>query len=58
MYEEVGVTLDKTTITYCQGGVRAAHTMFTLRLIGYDKVRLYDGSWAEWGNREDLPINK
>jgi thiosulfate/3-mercaptopyruvate sulfurtransferase len=54
----VDATPDKSLVTYCQGGVRAAHAAFCLRLIGYDDVRMYDGSWAEWGNRADLPIEK
>jgi thiosulfate/3-mercaptopyruvate sulfurtransferase len=53
-----GATPDRAIVTYCQGGVRAAHAAFALRLLGYDNVRLYDGSWAEWGNRSDLPIEK
>lgn len=56
MYEPRGVTIDKTVVTYCQGGYRAAHTYLALRILGYPDVRNYTGSWKEWGDREDLPI--
>jgi thiosulfate/3-mercaptopyruvate sulfurtransferase len=56
MYESAGVTPDKEVVTYCQGGYRAAHTYLVLRLLGYPRVRNYTGSWKEWGDREDLPI--
>ena len=58
MYENLGVTPDKEAIPYCQGGYRAAHTYLALRLIGFPKVRNYLGSWKEWGDRLDLPIEK
>jgi thiosulfate/3-mercaptopyruvate sulfurtransferase len=44
-------------ITYCQGGYRAANTFLALKLLGYDKVKMYLGSWGEWGNRLDLPVS-
>jgi thiosulfate/3-mercaptopyruvate sulfurtransferase len=58
MYEGVGVTPDKEVVTYCQGGYRAAHSYLALRLLGYPRIRNYTGSWKEWGDREDLPIEK
>ena len=56
MYESAGVTPDREVITYCQGGYRAAHSYLALRLLGYPRVRNYVGSWGEWGNREELPV--
>jgi thiosulfate/3-mercaptopyruvate sulfurtransferase len=44
-------------ITYCQGGYRAANTFVALKLLGYEKVKMYLGSWGEWGNRIDLPVS-
>ena len=43
-------------MTYCQGAYRAAHTYLALRLIDYPRVRNYLGSWKEWGDRAELPI--
>ena len=56
MYEDAGITPDREVVTYCQGGYRAAHSYLALRLLGYPRVRSYVGSWKEWGDREDLPI--
>jgi thiosulfate/3-mercaptopyruvate sulfurtransferase len=55
-YESAGITRDKQVVTYCQGAVRAAHTAVALKMLGYDNVKVYDGSWEEWGSRDDLPI--
>lgn len=56
MYQQAGVTPDKEVITYCQGGYRAAHGYLALRLLGYPRVRNYTGSWKEWGDRDDVPV--
>ena len=58
MYEAQGVTPEKEVVSYCQGGYRAAHSYVALRLLGYPRVRNYIGSWKEWGDREDLPIER
>jgi thiosulfate/3-mercaptopyruvate sulfurtransferase len=56
MYAERKITPDKEIIPHCQGAYRSAHTYLALRLIGYPNVRNYLGSWGEWGNKDDLPI--
>jgi len=59
LYESKGITPEKDVTAYCRIGERSAHTWFVLReLLGYDKVKNYDGSWTEWGNLVDVPIEK
>ena len=58
LYAAHGVTSDREVLAYCQGGYRAAHSYLALRLLGYPRVRNYLGSWKEWGDREDLPIEQ
>lgn len=53
---EAGFSRDRATITYCQGGIRAAHAAFAMALVGYDNVRVYDGSMRDWANRDDTPL--
>lgn len=59
LYEGKGVTPNKETIAYCRIGERSSHSWFVLKyLLGYNNVRNYDGSWTEWGNLVDAPIEK
>ncbi len=59
LYEGQGVRPDREAIAYCRIGERSSHTWFVLKyLLGFDKVRNYDGSWTEWGNLVDAPIEK
>ena len=56
LYRRAGVTPDKEVVAYCRTGVRASHTYFALRLLGYPKVRVYDGSFVEWAADPSLPV--
>jgi thiosulfate/3-mercaptopyruvate sulfurtransferase len=56
-YRRQGITPEKQVIAYCNGGLESSHVYVTLRaVLGYPRVRVYDGSWTEWSEREDLPI--
>ena len=48
---------DDEIITYCQGGYRAANSFLALKKLGFKNVKVYVGSWGEWGNRLDLPVS-
>ncbi len=59
IYEAEGITPDKDIVSYCRIGERSAHSWFVLNeLLEYPSVRNYDGSWTEWGNLIDAPIEK
>jgi thiosulfate/3-mercaptopyruvate sulfurtransferase len=58
-YAAKGITPDREVRAYCRIGERSAHTWFVLReLLGYPNVKNYDGSWTEWGNLVDVPIER
>ncbi|HLY65688.1 MAG TPA: sulfurtransferase [Chloroflexota bacterium] len=58
LYEGKGITADKDVVAYCRIGERSSHTWFVLKeLLGYPKVRNYDGSWTEWGSVIGAPID-
>ena len=59
LYGGKGVDPGRETVAYCRIGERSSHTWFVLKyLLGYEKVRNYDGSWTEWGNLVGAPIEK
>jgi thiosulfate/3-mercaptopyruvate sulfurtransferase len=56
-YVAQGITPDKAIIAYCNGGLESSHLYFVLHdLLGYPRVRVYDGSWTDWAARPELPI--
>ena len=59
LYQSRGITPDTDIIAYCRIGERSSHTWFVLKyLLGYPRVKNYDGSWTEWGNLVNAPIEK
>lgn len=59
IYNSIGITKEKEVIAILSHtGFRAAHTFFSLKLLGYENLKLYDESWVGWSNRTDLPIEK
>ena len=58
LYNSTSVTNELDIYTLCQTAVRATHSWFVLQeLLGYENVAVYDGSWTEWGNLENTPID-
>jgi len=59
LYGAKGITPDRDVIAYCRIGERSSHTWFVLHeLLGYRRVRNYDGSWTEWGSMVGVPIER
>lgn len=59
IFKEMGVTKDKTIYAYCHVGAgRSSHSIMALQLLGYENVKIYSGSWNEWGNDMNLPVRR
>ena len=57
LYESLGVTPDRPAVTYCNTGMQASQSYFTLKYLGYD-VRMYDGSFSEWSSVKGTAVEK
>lgn len=56
LYAKAGVTSDNEVIVHCQSHVRSAHSYILLKALGYKRLKGYPGSWSDWGNDPDTPI--
>jgi thiosulfate/3-mercaptopyruvate sulfurtransferase len=56
--QEAGIRPDREVVAYCNGGVAATSVLFALSMLGYPRLSNYDGSWNEWNQREELPVER
>lgn len=56
VFSAAHISPDEHVVAYCNGGVAATSVLFSLAMLGYPSLTNYDGSWNEWGSREDLPV--
>jgi thiosulfate/3-mercaptopyruvate sulfurtransferase len=56
--DQLGLAKDRELIVYCQSHHRSAFSYVMLRALGYEDVKGYPGSWSEWGNRGDTPVEQ
>ena len=54
----LGITADKEIITHCQTHHRSGFTYLVAKVLGYPRVKAYAGSWGEWGNHPDTPVER
>ena len=54
--QKLGITPDKEVITHCQSHRRSGFTYLVAKALGYPRVKAYAGSWSEWGNHPDTPV--
>ena len=56
LFAERGITADQTVVAYCQTHHRSALSYFVMKLLGFNNIKGYPGSWSDWGNSDDTPI--